>query len=136
MFWAAAVVGWIPIAFGVWTLVQRSGATRPAEFAAWFFGLALAHDLVFAPLVAGLAVLLGPRVPPRLRGPIVVGAVVSGALVLVALPPILGDRPADNASLLPRDYGAGLLMAFAVTWAAVAVGTWVRARRDRRRGDR
>jgi hypothetical protein len=136
VFWVATAVGWTVIAFGVWTVLRRSGATKPANFAAWFVGLALVHDLVLAPLVAGLAVLVGPRIPRWLRGPIVGGLIVSGALVLVALPPILGNQPADNPSLLPRDYTGGLVVALAVTWAAIAVAVWVSRRRRGARGDR
>jgi hypothetical protein len=134
LFWAATAVGWAVMTFGVWTLLQRSGSTRPPAFAAWFVGLALAHDLVLAPILAGLAVALGPRIPPRLRVPVVAGLVVSGALVLVSLPPLLGERVADDPSVLPRDYGVGLLVALAVTWVTVVAVAIVVRRRSSRPG--
>ncbi len=121
LFWAATALGWVVIAFGVWTLLQRSGATRPLSFGSWFVGLALVHDLVLAPIVAAIAVILGPRIPSRLRGPVIGGLIVSGALVLVSLPPLLGTRVVDNPSLLPRNYGTGLLIGLALTWSVIAV---------------
>ncbi len=129
LFWVATAAGWAVIAFGVWTLLQRSGATRPLNFTTWFVGLALVHDLVFAPIVAGLAVVLGPRIPSRMRGAVIAGLIVSGALVLVSLPPLLGERAADNPSLLPRDYGTGLLIGLALAWSGVAAVAVVARRR-------
>ncbi|HSD49218.1 MAG TPA: hypothetical protein VLE71_05240 [Actinomycetota bacterium] len=135
-FWVATAVGWTLIAFGLWTVLRRSGATKPANFAAWFVGVALVHDLVLAPVIAGIAVVLGPRIPARLRTVVTGGLVVSGALVLVSLPPILGDRPPDNPSLLPRDYGVGLLVALVAVWTSVAiVATAVLGRSRRGRPD-
>jgi len=133
LFWAATAAGWATIAFGVWTLLQRSGATRPLDFTTWLIGLALVHDLVFAPIVAGLAVILGTKLTPRMRGAVIGGLIVSGAIVLVSLPPLLGARLADNPSLLPRAYGTGLVVALGLTWAAV-LGIAIAARRRASRG--
>jgi hypothetical protein len=130
LFWCSLVVGWTSIGFGIWTLFARAGATRPAGFAAWFVGLAVAHDLVLAPAVSIVATWLVPRVPRRVRGPVLGAAIVSGILALVSLPPLLGD-PADNPSLLPRNYVAGLIVALAVVWGATA--TWIVVSVARRR---
>lgn len=133
LFWTATAVGWAVIAFGVWTVLRRAGATKPANLAAWFLGLALVHDLLLAPLVAAIAFALARRIPGRLRTVVIGGLVVSGALLLVSLPPILGDRSPDNPSLLPRHYGAGLLVALAAVWTSVAIAAAVlrRSRRSR-----
>jgi hypothetical protein len=130
LFWCCSVVGWISIGFGIWTLFARAGATRPAGFAAWFVGLAVAHDLLVVPAVSLVAVWLVPRVPRRVAGPVVGAAIVSAILALVSLPPLLGD-PADNPSLLPRNYVAGLVVALVVVWGATA--TWIGASLVRRR---
>jgi hypothetical protein len=51
---------------------------------------------------------------------------------VVALPLVLGlGRSADNASLLPRPYGRGLLLILALVWSAAAVRVAVRAWRRR-----
>jgi hypothetical protein len=130
VFWGAFVVGWALIAFGVWTVLGRAGSTHPLSFGAWFVGLTLAHDLVLAPAISAAALLLVPRLPIQLRGFVLVAAIVSSVLVLLSLPPLLGD-PADNESLLPRNYVAGLAVAIAVTWAVA--GVWFLAARPRGR---
>lgn len=131
LFWGAFVVGWAMIAFGVWTVLDRAGSTHPLGFGAWFVGLTLAHDLVLAPAISLAAVLLVPRLPPRVRGPVLVAAIVSAVLVLLSLPPLLGD-PADNPSILLRNYVAGLAVAIAVTWAVAAVWFLIARSRGRR----
>ena len=124
-FWGSAVVGWAVVAFGVWTLLQRAGSTKPPNFTLLFIGLAVAHDLLFAPVVSSIGRIAGPRLSSAIRTIVFTAAVVSGSLVLVSLPPLLGD-PADNATLLPRNYAAGLLLSIAVVWATAGIGIAVR----------
>lgn len=127
LFWTASAVGWAIIGFGVWSLLQRAASTRPAVFAAWFLALVLVHDLVVAPSLSAIAAWVGPRVPGRWLGAVTAAAIVSGALLAVALPPLLGD-PADNETILPRNYVGGLVGSVALVWAvALAVG-WARGR--------
>jgi hypothetical protein len=130
VFRVSLVIGWALIAFGVWKVLDRAGSTHPIGFGAWFLGLTLVHDLLVAPAVSAAAVLLVPRLPPRVRGVVLVAAIVSAVLVLLSLPPLLGD-PADNESLLPRNYLAGLAVAIGVTWAVA--GVWFLAASARRR---
>lgn len=129
VFWVALVAGWALVAFGVWTVFDRAGATHPSSFAAWLVGLAVVHDLLVAPAISAVASTVGPRLSARARGSVFAAAIVSVSLVLVSLPPLLGT-PADNESLLPRNYVAGLAIALALVWAATIV--WVVARRRRR----
>ncbi len=131
-FWVGLVLGWPLIGFGVWTLFRRSGATDPPNFSALFLGLALVHDLVLAPLVSALAVWVGPRLPARARAPVAVAAIVSGALVLISLPPLLSDGVPDNPSLLPRNYPFGLLVALAAVWAVTGAAVAIVRLRGRR----
>jgi hypothetical protein len=132
VFWVATAVGWAIIGFGILSLLRRSEATHPIEVGTWFVGLALAHDLVLAPLVTWVAVLLGPRLPERARGAVIGGLVVSGILALVSLPVLLGARAPDNPSLLPRDYPFGLGLCLALTWMVTALVIVVAVRRRRR----
>jgi hypothetical protein len=131
LFWAALACGWSIMEFGVWTVLQRSGAIPPATFATWFVGLVLVHDLAIAPALSAVAAVLGPRLPRRVRGVVVAAAIVSGALMLLSLPPMLGN-PAGNETLLPRNYVGGLAVALGVVWAAAAGAVLVVRGRARR----
>ena len=131
LFWVSFVVGWAVIGFGVWTLLVRATATHPLRFGAWFLGLTLAHDLLIAPLISAVAVALAPRLPAHLRGALLVAVIVSAVLILLSLFPFLGD-PADNETILPRNYAAGLAIAIAVTWIAAAI--WIVLARTRAGG--
>jgi hypothetical protein len=124
-------VGWAGITFGLWTVVDRAGSIHPVSFGAWLVGLTLVHDIVVAPLVSAAAVVFVPRLPPRLRGGVIVAAIVSASLVLVSLPPLLGN-PAGNQTILVRNYGAGLALAIVATWALT--GLWLLARGLRKQG--
>lgn len=125
LFWGSAALGWAIVAFGLWTLLQHAGSTKPLNFAALFIGLAVVHDLVFAPAVSLLGRVAGPRLSAAIRTIVFVAAVISGSLVLVALPPLLGD-PGDNETLLPRNYAAGMLLSLAVVWATAGIVIAVR----------
>ena len=124
LFWSSAAVGWAIVAFGVWTLLRRAGATKPLNFTVLFIGIAVAHDVLFDPAVS-LVGRLGSNLSTRIRTGVFVAAVVSGSLVLVALPPLIGEA-GDNASLLPRDYSVGLLVSLVVVWGAAAITIAVR----------
>jgi hypothetical protein len=133
LFWSAFVIGWALIGFGVWTVFAKAGAIHPLSFGSWFVGLALLHDLLLAPLLSAVAVVLVPRVPTRARGAVLTAAIVSGALVIVSLPALLGD-PAGNETILPRNYAAGLAVAIATTWTLAAI--WMALGRARARRSR
>jgi hypothetical protein len=118
------------IGFGVWTAFVRSGAVHPLSLGAWIVGLALVHDLLVAPAISAAAVVLVPRLPRRDRAVVLGAVVVSAVLVLLSLPPLLGD-PAGNDTILVRNYPAGLAAAIIVTWSLAAI--WVVAARARAR---
>jgi hypothetical protein len=63
-------------------------------------------------------------------------AYLSGALIAVALPLVLGlGRTPDEPSALPLNYGRGLLISLAVVWlAAAAIAATALFRRRRRAG--
>jgi len=116
----AAGVGMI--AFGAAGLVRHADRTMPLDWATFFFGGLVAHDGFLAPAVMAGGFLVARLVPRRFR-PTVQGAlVVSGALIAVAIPPLSGNgRLANNPSILPQDYGDGLLTALAVVWSLTAL---------------
>ena len=81
------------------------------------------HDGLFLPAVLGLGALVSRFVPARQRGLVRVAGVSSLAVLVIALPLILGfGRSADNPSLLPRPYGWGTLLILVLVWVlAVAI---------------
>ncbi len=110
---------------GAWGSVFGEDAA-PLRVAALLLAAALVHDLVLAPAVA-LVGLVVRRLPRRLRSPVQVGLIVGAVVVLVSVPVVgrFGAR-ADNPSLLPRDYGHGLALVLALVVVGVLVGIVVR----------
>jgi hypothetical protein len=116
------VLGLGCFAFGVAGLLRHADETVPLDALKFLVGGLLLHDGILAPAVMVGGLLLARLVPRRYR-PTVQGAlVVSAALTLVAIPPLTGrGRLANNPSILPQDYGEGLLVALGVTWAIAAL---------------
>jgi hypothetical protein len=87
----------------------------------------VAHDAVLLPAVLAAGALISRFVPAGARGAVRAAAVASLAVTVVALPLVLGfGRRADNPSLLPRPYGAGLLLILGLIWATAVA--WIVAR--------
>lgn len=127
------VVGTAMIGYGVWGQVYGAD-TKPVRVAVLVTAAALAHDLVLAPVVMAVGLLVRRVLPQPLR-PVVQGAsLVAFCLLLVAIPGIgrFGAR-ADNPSILPRNYTEGLLLALAVVVLAAALHLVRRARSGERR---
>ena len=85
------------------------------------------HDGLLLPLSIGAGFLIGRIVPSPLRTPVRVAGVIGLALTVVALPLVLGrGRVADNPSILPLDYGRGLLIAYGIIAVTTALLAFVR----------
>jgi hypothetical protein len=126
---AGLALGLPVIAYGLWGVLIDADRTHPAELARWVVGSAVATDLLVVPAVIAIGA-AARRLTPRPWWPTVRTALmVTGSLALVAWPFVrgYGDDPA-NASLLPRNYAAGLAMAVAVVWALAAARlAWISA---------
>lgn len=125
------VAGWSVIAFGILGLFHNAARTHPGRWVGWFLGGAIVHDALIAPMVFGVALLIG-RTPARWRAPIQGTAIASGIVALTAYPFIRGfGRRPDNPSVLPNDYASGLLWALAmiaISAVAIALVSWWRQR--------
>jgi len=135
-FWFCLAIGGGCMAFGSVSLFARAAATDPPNFAVFFVGLALVHDLVLVPVVIGVAWLLRSVTPRGIRGALFGGLAVSAIVAGFSIPFVAGwGIQPDNPSFLPRDYGFGLLVVLAWVWiAAVAIGlVRSRVRRSGRR---
>src|SRR5207302_302150 len=89
--------------------------TRPANLAQFFVGGALAHDLLFAPVVLVVGVLLARAAPRPARAWLQAGLLVSGCLVLFSYP-LVRDyaKVLHNPSSLPHNYAANLAVTIGV----------------------
>jgi hypothetical protein len=123
------VAGTAVAAYGGWLLWNLRRETLP-EVALWWAGGVVLHDFVLVPVVLGAGVLLARFLPDALRAPAAVGAVVLGAVTLLAVPVLgrFGARP-DNPSLLDRNYTVGWLLVAGLVVVAVAAGALWRRRR-------
>jgi hypothetical protein len=133
LFWTGAAVGWAVMVFAVWGILGDPGATNPSQLVRWVVGAALVHDLLIAPVVTAVAVLLARRAPPWWGRPVGWAAAASATIVLFAVPLVRGfGEHVLNASALPRDYTANLIAVVAMIWAATALTVTVRALGRRR----
>lgn len=127
-----ALSGLALLAYGtvlVWEFAT-SRTVNAVQGAAWFIGGPLVHDAIVAPAVGLTGLLLTRVLPVPWRTPVAVGAVLSGVLILVAIP--LLWRPygtAVNPGLHDRNYGAGLAIALGAVWLAVVAAGLVRSTR-------
>ena len=122
-----AVAGVAAAAWGALLALDLS-LTDNTEIATWLVAGPLVHDLLAAPLVGVLGLLLARVLPPPWRTPVVAGAVLSAVLFLLAMPLLWRRYPAPvNPGLHDRDYGPALLACLAVVWVAALGAGAVRA---------
>ncbi|MGQ0433365.1 MAG: hypothetical protein ACT452_13255 [Microthrixaceae bacterium] len=128
--WIGLLLGAPIIAWGVRGILLESDRTHPGELARWLVGSALVHDAVLLPIVASVAVVARRLVPERMW-PVARWAIATtGIVALVSWPFVRGyGRRPSNPSLLPRDYGAGVIVAVVAVWLVALVRFW-RARRQ------
>jgi hypothetical protein len=112
------MAGWALILWGVRGALHHRVDTRPGQLARFLVGGALAHDLVLAPAVLLIGVLVARTISGRWRAPLQSALIISGTLILFTWPEVRGyGRILRNPTSLPHDYAVNL----AVVVAAVAV---------------
>lgn len=89
------------------------GVPQFFEFAGWFVAGPIVHDILLAPLAATVGRLV--------KGPAKTGAVISGILILLAIPLLWQQNVPVNPGLHDRDYLAGLVVGLGVVWLLVVV---------------
>jgi hypothetical protein len=128
MFWALLPVGGLLIAWGLTGLLRNAASSVPASWLRWFIGGLLAEDLLLVPAVLAVGLAMR-RLPATLQPPARAALIVSGALVLMSVPLLLGyGRSAQpgNFSVLPGDYPASLGITVGAVWAAAAIWALLR----------
>lgn len=132
-FWLGLLMGWAVIAYAIAGIIREKEGTNPPGLLRWVVTLAVAHDLLLAPLVAIVGGLLAWVLPRRARGPVLAAFALSATLTLFAWPNVRGyGRRALNNSTLPWDYGRNLLEIVAVIWISAAAVIAYRVLHDRR----
>ena len=130
--WIGLALGLPVIAWGIHGLLAESRRTHPAELGRWIVGSALVHDAVVLPVVLLVAVVARRLVPAVAWPPVRWALASSGVLVLVSWPFVRGyGRRSSNPSLLPRDYGTGVLIAIGGVWLVAGLLVAVALRRER-----
>jgi uncharacterized membrane protein len=129
------IVGAIGLGFvgiGVRGILTHSHDTHPRSWVTWVIAAALAHDLILAPAIGVVGVLVGRLVPGRARAAVQIGLLVSGCVLVVGLTAVLtpgGRHYFDNSSLLPLAYGRNLVIVLAIVWTVIAIAIVVASRR-------
>ena len=120
-FWPGLVVGLPFIVVGVRDLLSSAGVSAPFNFALWFFGGALVHDFVLAPVTLVVAAALRRWVPQRALGTVQWAGALTVLVGAFALIPLVGwgRRPAEP-TLQPLDYWLGFGIVVGAIWAAAA----------------
>lgn len=112
------VLGVVTAAYGV-MLVMSNSTEVVIRIVTWALIGVLLHDAVFAPLCVALG-FVGRRIlPHRWWTPVLVAALTTVVLVLLAIP--VYDKPGqhlDNPTVLDRDYQTGFWIALGVVWGA------------------
>lgn len=132
LFWTAVVVGWAVMAFGVVGAIDNARDTHPRSLAIWIVGSLAVHDFVIAPVVFIFAGALKRALAPPYRAIVQASLIVSAVIVIVSIPVVGFGMSGGNASALPRNYAAGLLVFLGVVWAATVI-ILVLARRQAQR---
>ncbi len=122
------------IVIGVKGIVHNdSNYENPIYWAKLFVGPAIAHDVLFVPLVSVGAFVLSRLVSPRYRPPIQLGIFASFVFTLIAWPGLRRYSMAkDNTSADPLNYAHGLAICLGATWLVVALALGWQYRRVRR----
>lgn len=130
-FWISAAVGWFVILIGVRGIFAHRIDTRPADLARFVVGGALIHDLVVAPLVILVAVVIIRRVRGRSRVALQVALIVTATVTLFSYPLVRAyGLAANNPTSLPRNYALNLTIVLGLVWIVIAAALVVRLRRD------
>ena len=129
LMWAALVVGWAGIVFGLHGLVEQS---NPPAVLRLLIGANIVNDAIVVPIVLLVAVGVRHVLPGWLRVPVDVGLIASAVVTLYAYPLVgsWGKSPRAGFSRLPWNYAHGLAAVLCAVWlvcGVLALWSWRRA---------
>lgn len=114
-----AVVGICLAVYGAMLLGQNPPVIL-IRILTWALAAVVIHDAVFAPLCVAVGFAGRKLLPARWRAPVALAGLCSVVLLVLAVP--VFDKPGqhlDNATVLDRNYHAGLWISIGLVWAAV-----------------
>lgn len=124
LFWIGTVAGAAIVIFGLSGLFTHLAASQRGDFAKWFIGADLIHDLVIAPLACMVGYIVTRLVRRPFRFPLQAGLFTTAVVLAVGWAPLRGygrARAPDNPSVAPLNYTSAVATVLAVVWAVVAV---------------
>jgi hypothetical protein len=121
-----ALAGLGILAWGVLRLLPVFKSPDVVSALIWLGGGPVLHDALLAPIVAMVGTLLARVLPRSWRQAVTVGAVLSGVLVLIAVPALWRSSPGEKG-LVDRNYPLGLTIALAVVWVTVLASAAIRS---------
>jgi hypothetical protein len=122
--WVGLLLGCTVLVFGAVGLVTSTSSDAARMIASWVVGADLLHNLVVAPTVGIMGLLLARVVPRPWRAPVRAGAIASATVLLVAYPLLRGyghEHVPDNPSVLPLNYTTALATVLAIVWVGALV---------------
>lgn len=121
-FWVGLAVGGGIMCYGLVGLLRNLEGEALVSWLVYFVGADLLHDALVAPALFVVGALLARFLPRPVRAPVLIGCVVSAAVLLVVAVPLLdlGGNPL-NPTIRPLDYTTAALTAIGIVWAAVIV---------------
>jgi hypothetical protein len=115
------VLGMAGIAFAV-DGILFDGGTNPGGQFVFLAAVLVAHDLVLLPLAIMVGLLTVRYLPVWARAAVQSGLYASAVATALALPLVLGfGRMPANFTVLPLNYGRGLLILLGIIWIVAAV---------------
>jgi hypothetical protein len=123
------------MAVGIANFAANFNATDFRSFLRYYVGGDIVHDLVVAPIVAVIGMVVIRGAPAITRAPLRAALFGSAVVVAVAWPALRGYgrmRTPDNASVQPLNYATAVGTVVGVVWviSALWLGViWFRARR-------
>ena len=122
LFWISAAFGWVIIGVGLRGVFMHSLDTRPSNLAKFVVGGALLHDLLIAPVLIAVGVVVARAVPGRARATVQGALVVTAILALFSYPLVRAYGLAtQNPTSVPHNYTLNLIIVLGVVWAVAAV---------------
>ncbi|PXW31852.1 UNVERIFIED_CONTAM: hypothetical protein DES50_104261 [Williamsia faeni] len=123
------------LALGCYALWLIWDMPRPDQLSIifWLAGGLIAHDALFAPACIALGFAAKKLLPQQWWPPVLIATSASLIVLILSLPVLLPrseDKYPDNATILDRPYGLGVLIALAIIWF-LAVGLVLVQRHNR-----